>query len=361
MITTCPSTVAVFELTGPHRATLDVLLEELERGYPLPDDPRFLREARRIAFTRLPDELIGFLDLFHRTESTGAVVVEGFEIDDSSIGSTPQYWNAQVDARLTFREEAYLILLGSLLGEAFGWSTLQRGHVVHNILPIRDHEEDQSGHGSLARLAWHTEDGFHPYRCDYLGLISLRNDDRIATTIATVDAVRLPSHVLRTLAEHRYSIRPDDEHILQRVRDGTDSAESRLPGDWSQPPPTSVLFGDPRSPYLRIDPVYMSTAEGDDAAADALAQIVDQLEQALVDVVLAPGSVCFIDNFRAVHGRQRFVPRYDGRDRWLKKINITRDLRKSRDARGEVDGRVVQPIPLHDPDAPVRRQVGVEP
>jgi alpha-ketoglutarate-dependent taurine dioxygenase len=49
--------------------------------------------------------------------------------------------------------------------------------------------------------------------------------------------------------------------------------------------------------------------------------------------VLEPGDFVFIDNYRAVHGRKPFKARYDGNDRWLKRINITRDLRKSRDAR----------------------------
>jgi len=34
-----------------------------------------------------------------------------------------------------------------------------------------------------------------------------------------------------------------------------------------------------------------------------------------------------------VHGRKPFTARFDGTDRWLKRVCITRDLRKSRDAR----------------------------
>jgi L-asparagine oxygenase len=33
-----------------------------------------------------------------------------------------------------------------------------------------------------------------------------------------------------------------------------------------------------------------------------------------------------IDNRRAVHGRTAFTPRYDGRDRWLKRAYLVSDL-----------------------------------
>ena len=68
------------------------------------------------------------------------------------------------------REDFYFLLLGSLIGEVFGWSTLQNGALRHNDLPYRAEENDQSGAGSRAPLLWHIHDAFHPYRCDYLGL-----------------------------------------------------------------------------------------------------------------------------------------------------------------------------------------------
>jgi enduracididine beta-hydroxylase len=57
--------------------------------------------------------------------------------------------------------------------------------------------------------------------------------------------------------------------------------------------------------------------------------------------VLEPGDMLFVDNFRAVHGRRPFSARFDGRDRWLKRINVTRDLRKSRRVRGSRESRVI--------------------
>ncbi|KOV84203.1 hypothetical protein ADL01_08735 [Streptomyces sp. NRRL WC-3618] len=46
------------------------------------------------------------------------------------------------------------------------------------------------------------------------------------------------------------------------------------------------------------------------------------IEENLVGVPLEPGMRCFIDNYRAVHGRASFQARYDGTDRWLKRVSI---------------------------------------
>ncbi|MFD1046061.1 fructose-bisphosphatase class II, partial [Kibdelosporangium lantanae] len=66
-------------------------------------------------------------------------------------------------------------------GDAFSWSTLQDGRLIHNVVPIEGDETEQSGHGQVL-LEWHTEDGFHPYRCDYLLLFGMRNHDRVPNT-----------------------------------------------------------------------------------------------------------------------------------------------------------------------------------
>jgi len=69
-----------------------------------------------------------------------------------------------------------------------------------------------------------------------------------------------------------------------------------------------------------------------------LAQTIDDN---LREVVLQPGDCFFIDNYRIVHGRKAFKARYDGTDRWLKRINLTRDLRKSNGSRSGCEMRVM--------------------
>jgi alpha-ketoglutarate-dependent taurine dioxygenase len=85
----------------------------------------------------------------------------------------------------------------------------------------------------------------------------------------------------------------------------------------------------------------MEVGDDDPEAHEAFHILCDALERQLREIVLSPGMVLFIDNYRAVHGRKPFRARYDGTDRWLKRINITRDLRKSRAYRMASDSRVI--------------------
>ncbi|MDI5978874.1 guanitoxin biosynthesis L-enduracididine beta-hydroxylase GntD [Amycolatopsis magusensis] len=353
MTTSACDFAGVYTLTQADRPALEAVLRALGHAHRSAEDAGFLTDARRTAFGALPGGLIRFLENLARTESFPAVLVKGFGVTDSALGPTPRHWNSQADPRSTMREEAFLVLLGSLLGSVFGWATLQSGHLVHNVLPIRTQEQAQSGHGSLADLAWHTEDGFHPFRCDYLGLMGLRNDDLTPTTVAQIGSVVLDGGRRAVLAQRRFHIRPDDEHLAHLAR--RPGAEWRGGDDGA----VAVLFGDPRSPYLRIDPHFMSARPGDADAAACLAELVGQLESGLRTVALAPGDVLFVDNYRAVHGRTAFSPRYDGRDRWLKKILVTRDLRKSRAQRGGVDQRVIFPGAFDEFEAGARMSFAV--
>ena len=102
----------------------------------------------------------------------------------------------------------------------------------------------------------------------------------------------------------------------------------------------AVLFGGDAAPYLRIDPFYMNGVQGD-REQQALDSFAAALNSALSSVVLRPGDICFIDNYRAVHGRKAFRARFDANDRWLRRLNMTRDLRRSRSHRVSADSRVI--------------------
>ena len=46
----------------------------------------------------------------------------------------------------------------------------------------------------------------------------------------------------------------------------------------------------------------------------------------LCGVPLFAGDVIILDNFKALHGRRAFKARYDGHDRWLKRVNVVLGL-----------------------------------
>lgn len=339
------------KLTAQETAQIHSLLGDVSRRLPSVEDEGFQEELAVLAH-RLPESVRGFLNRFRLGEPpAGVCCISGYPLDDEGLGPTPQHWRRGDDGTCTRAEQVLLLLLGSLLGDAFAWATQQDGRLVHDILPIQGNEDEQVGSGSRAPLMWHTEDAFHPHRSDYLGLLCLRNPGHVVTTVASIDEIRLDAAHAKILFEERFLIRPDPSYF---ERGDTAAMSQPAPADElkaaayaaidlmnSAPQKVSVLWGHPASPYLRVDPCFMDTPEDDEEARRALDALVAAINAALNELTLTPGEFCFIDNYKAVHGRKAFAASYDGRDRWLKRINITRDLRKSRALRRDGRSRVL--------------------
>ncbi|HKY27460.1 MAG TPA: guanitoxin biosynthesis L-enduracididine beta-hydroxylase GntD [Pyrinomonadaceae bacterium] len=340
------------------------LLSDVSRQYKSVEDPGFLNEVTVIAH-ELPRSIRNFLNNFKLQEPAGgACLIKGYPVDDKKIGPTPEHWKQKSEVSPTLEQEILMMLLGSLLGDAIAWATQQDAHIIHDVLPIKADENEQISTGSNQVISWHNEDAFHPFRGDYVALMCLRNSDRIPTTLASADQIKLSHRDINILFEPRFVIYPDDSHAEKNNSvtvsyagngngngnghcngngNGTDplkAARERIRAMHSSPSKTAVLYGDPHSPYLRLDPYFMRPSE-DNEAQYALNTLIRAVDKCLGEVVLEPGDFLFVDNYRAVHGRKPFKARYDGTDRWLKRMNITSDLRKSRSARTTSSSRVI--------------------
>jgi Fe(II)/alpha-ketoglutarate-dependent arginine beta-hydroxylase len=288
----------------------------------------------------LPERLRERLDAFRLEQLSGVLCISGYEVDQERLGPTPAHWRERSDRSPAHREELLLAMMGSLIGHPFAWATQQDGRLVHDVVPIKGHEHEQLGSSSEALLTWHTEDAFHPLRGDYLSFACLRNPYAAATTVGYADHLDLPVGAREVLMQERFGIRPDESHLAKNnsTAGQGDAAEARDAFDdidemQRNPQPVAVLFGDAERPYIRADPYFMIVPEGDQEAQWALDALVKAVDNAMFDMVLGGGDFCFLDNFRVVHGRKPFKARHDGTDRWLKRINLTLDLRKSRAAR----------------------------
>jgi Fe(II)/alpha-ketoglutarate-dependent arginine beta-hydroxylase len=285
------------------------------------------------------------LEKFRLEERSGYLHVRGHRVDQSGIGRTPETWrNRSVRSVAELTEEIRLLLFGSLLGDPFGWKTQQDGRLIHEVFPIFEDQNAQLGTGSLVKLTWHTEDAFHPCRADYIGLLAVRNPDSVPTTVGVPDVSRLDAGTLEVLFAERFVIKPDESHLRRNnscENTGTDSAFEEIERQVTAPQLIAALWGSRDDPYIRLDPYFMETLPGDIDAQRALDALAALTDESLVDVSLDAGGIVLIDNGRAVHGRPAFPARFDGNDRWLKRVNITRDLRKSRRTRGSIQCRTV--------------------
>ncbi len=339
---------ARFRLQEDEKLQIKSLLAYLCTRFNSSEDLRFHHEAPLLA-RDLPKRLQAAVHEFHRNEPMSALfIVADYPLDDVRLGPTPPHWrNSAGDRSRALEEEMFLVLLGSLVGTCIGWSTQQDGRLVHDILPIKAHKDEQLGSGSETLLWWHTEDAFHPHRGDYLGMGCLRNPDHVPTTFASFEGVELSPRHLQLLFEPHYTIRPDESHLVknksdERVVDGTLAASyQEIERMNSEPDKIAVLFGDPRSPYMRLDPYFMDPLKDNPEAQEALDAFVAQVDGLLWDLALEPGEFCLIDNYKAVHGRRPFKARFDGTDRWMKRVNVVRDLRRSRSARADASSLVI--------------------
>lgn len=338
-------------LTEEERSSIKGILKELNAQYSSVEDAGFLKDASLHAHG-LPRRLRAFLNDFKTLEQPpGICVISGYEVDEGKIGETPAHWKYKQNGARTLEEEMLLVLFGALLGDVLAWSTQQDGRVVHDVLPIRGHEHEQLGSSSHELLTWHNEDAFHPYRCDYLGMLCLRNPDRVATTVACLDDVNLDDIKVETLFEPRFTIRPDESHLKKNRSDTNnlapdtgdvlESAYERITRMNRSPEKLAVLFGHPASPYVRLDPYFMDALAEDPEGQRELDKLIQRIDAHITDLVMHTGDFVFIDNYRVVHGRRSFKARFDGQDRWLKRINVARDLRKSRAMRLTPTSRVI--------------------
>ncbi|MFY1652858.1 arginine beta-hydroxylase, Fe(II)/alpha-ketoglutarate-dependent [Solwaraspora sp. WMMB762] len=336
-------------LTPQENAEFAPMLAELVAAYDTIEDPELIRRAPVLAL-QLPARLLTFLEEYRLGEPSAVCLISGLDVDEKALGPTPEHWRDSQHGSRAFPLEIFFLLCGSRLGDVFGWATQQDGRIMHDVLPIKGHENYEIGSNSLQHLSWHTEDAFHPCRGDYVALMCLKNPDDVETVIC--DAGDLDWSMLDTeaLFEAEFTQMPDNSHRPENTAVSTgdpviDRLRKRsfaLIQSWNDDPvKRPVLFGDRQDPYMALDPYHMKTEGWSGRSAKAFDGLCEQIEAHMRGVALRPGDLVFVDNFRAVHGRKSFRARYDGTDRWLKRLNITRNLRGSRAWRPAPDNRII--------------------
>jgi Fe(II)/alpha-ketoglutarate-dependent arginine beta-hydroxylase len=296
------------------RRQIERLVDDVLDEYGQWDPIQFVTHAKTVAES-LPNRVRRFF-LQIQADEIDVAVLSGLPLSQD-LEPTPTGWDMAQKTGVGRREEVVLTLCSAALGEPFAWGNQQDGRIVHDVCPMPGMERSETSGSSTAPLSLHTEDAFHQCRCDYVALYCLRNPDRVGTTVVRADQLDLPARLSETLAEKRFRHRPDQSHVGPHGHSGGAADLD------------AVLFGPAESRYLRIDFDDTSAADVDDhAAQEAITDLYKYMCDAVERVVLEPGDAIFLDNYRVVHGRDPFEPRYDGKDRWLKRANLIRDIRR---------------------------------
>ncbi|MGW4160206.1 TauD/TfdA family dioxygenase [Streptomyces sp. NPDC004788] len=263
------------------------------------------------------------LDFKRNGAPGGRLLLRNAPVDPDLIPTTESTADIE-NGKGTYYSEFTLIMLGKLLGEPFSYSQERNGAMIHNVRPAKHNETNISSDSSAIVLDLHNENIYHPVQPDYLMLSGLRRDPAgVAKTLAIGADEILPllsEEDIATLGEFQFRTSVDYNF-------GNSNAER------GNGPLIRVLFGDPASPMIAYDDEYIAgTNPHAQAALDRLRKV---LHESMYEVDLGPGEILLLDNLKTVHGRTAFKARYDGTDRWLQRLLVSRDLRRAEMLLGE--------------------------
>ena len=276
----------------------------------------FLRDAR-IRFGTNPRWMRRLLTNFSMDgNADGVLSLRNFS-QDPNLPPTPTGSGIAV-RKSTFRSENYLASVGMALGEIVGYAQEKNGAFWQSLNPTKVNESRQTSESSASLLEFHTEVMFHPHMPDYVLLYGLRQDpEQLARTI--VSSVRQFHRLL--------PLRTRDTLFQPLFKTGVDPSFGNVDGLAGTGPATSVFYGDPEDPFFRFDLDLMVGLTPE--ARTALKDLRHWVNKTKVEVTITPGSLLIIDNRRTVHARSEFQAHYDGRDRWLERVSVVKDLRAS--------------------------------
>jgi L-asparagine oxygenase len=189
-------------------------------------------------------------------------------------------------------------------GVPFSFAHEQDGAIVQNIFPIKKFADEQISSSSNAELQLHTEVAFHNSRPDILLLFCVRADEEAGTTFAELREILrcIPQWVIEQLKQPEFLFHPD----LSFTMNGA-----------STEPLVQSVFADDLSEmtydYTAVEPITSHAG----VALDFLNRAINHCKKT---IYLRQGEFLAIPNRRTVHGRTNYTPRFDGQDRWLKRV-----------------------------------------
>jgi L-asparagine oxygenase len=250
------------------------------------------------------------------------IKTEGF-VDENSIEKTPEGNNNRVGEKtLLARVQSILV---NVIAEIISYEAECYGRLFQDVVPIKTMETQQTSMGSNIELEIHTEQAFSKLKPDILSLACLRGDLEALTYILPVQLIleNLTENEILSLYDPLWKIGVDLSFKLNNQIDG------ELRG------PIPILQGSHIDPILVFDQDLMI---GINNEANVLKnKIVNIYHEHKYQHNLKPGEIIFIHNLHAVHGRSRFLPRYDGFDRFLIRCFSVFDFEKSSYARDNIE------------------------
>ncbi|WP_308706068.1 TauD/TfdA family dioxygenase [Nocardia nova] len=211
------------------------------------------------------------------------------------------------------------------LGCPISYLDQRDGRIFHDVYPTYENAGAVSSHSSRVGLGFHTEMFFHPAPPDYVMLHCLRSDPRqmAGTWVAAAADIELSlcPRDRMTLRQPRFAL--DLAHLHGRYRHRGNPIQE------TDPRPVIPVLADQRSTGFRFEPALMTPL---DAQAEHSMCLAEQAaERCAARGKLREGGLLLIDNRRAAHARTAFPARFDGADRWLRRMMLARSASPASD------------------------------
>ncbi len=302
------------------------LLDEIIKAPEMTNQYSFMEKAVLYA-QELPRRIREEFYDFKRREEFSALLISSNPVLADGAGPTPSR-HIELDKNYRLNDAKILHgLYGSLLGEGIGFTSQRGGSIYNNIVPLQGYREvANSSAGSALNFGFHVEDAFHPARPEYLGLVCMRNDERAATTISSIDGIKLSAEEKKVLFEPIFKISHNPIHSTSDVIEENSQA---------------ILFGHSDAPYVKINAATLNIEEYEGIERQALEKLLHHFSENCVALMLEPTDCVFIDNYRCVHARDSFKANYGDSARWLSRVVFASSLRKSREMRSSVATRAI--------------------
>lgn len=231
----------------------------------------------------------------HKGNEHGFFIIQNIPVDDTYMDTKPSSFS-----------ELSLLTIALSAGKPMGHLSHKQGQIIQDLYPKQTDASKQLG-SSADELYFHTEDAHMKFNCDIVGLICIRGDTYANTLITNINYHHLDSGTIDELSKSNFTIKSDESFdVDEQLR-------------------TSIITQEVDGIRIRFDPLFTQyhTHRAQEAAQKLDTYVISNASS----VNLKRGEILLIDNRKAVHGRSKFTPRYDGTDRWIQRAKIYTNAR----------------------------------
>lgn len=206
----------------------------------------------------------------------------------------------------------------SWISELVSYEAECGGAIFQDIYPIKENERKQISTGSNVELEVHTEQAFSKWRPDYISLSCIRGASDAVTYLLDIKEIEngLSREDWNMLWLPLWTIGIDESFL------SLSNNSHNIRG------PMSILS---ELDGLVFDKDLMKGLT--ENAENLIEKITRIYNEKRVGYILQSGDILIIDNRRMIHGRSKFMPKYDGMDRWVIRCFGMRNLEKSKEVR----------------------------